>query len=257
MIDNRIILHISPQTGLKLTKGQLTVLYIPEECPVNCGLPRRSNRSTLVTIKTMKEDFPDLYEILGGENYKPRKKKTTLQYGCPHCLSHEGLVRKRRIERMQKYMKDLSWLAKKAKFELPVCGWSLYFYIPIPKAWSAKKRLMFHGQMNTAKPDTTNYVKIFEDAISNKDETMAQMSGVGKFWVDKRYKGEDGKWQTGSGHIEILLNQPVYNPFGVKFIDQAVQKEPVKRKWKRRKKGDPKKRRRKIVPIKIKEDILQ
>lgn len=258
MENNRIILPITPETGLKLAPGVNMLMYVPETCPVVCGLPRRSLKQPVVTVKTMKEDFPDLYEILGGEDYKPRKRKKEIRYGCPHCLSQEGLRMKRRIERLKKYREELAFLAKKAEFELPVCGWSLYFYLPIPKQWSKKKRAAYHGQINTAKPDIDNLEKNFFDSLSKKDETVGQLSGHGKFWVDRLYIDENGEKQKGEGYIEILLNQPVYNPFNKTLLTPVQLKEP-KRKWTKRETGDPLKRKskKKIKPLKIRKDLIK
>ena len=45
--------------------------------------------------------------------------------------------------------------------------------------------------------------------MSIVDEQVAQMSGLGKFWVNQE-----------KGYVEILTSQELYNPFGVQFIDQ-------------------------------------
>lgn len=246
-MQDRIILPITPQTGLKLAPGVAMLMYVPEDCPQACGLPRRSLKQAVVTVKTMKKDFPDLYEILGGENYKPRKRRKEIRYGCPHCLSYEGLRLKRRIERMVKYREDLAFLAKKAEFELPICGWSLYFYMPIPKGWSLKKRKQMHGQMNLAKPDCKNMLAIFEDSISKTDERNSQMAGLGKFWVDTMTI-VNGEKVIGNGWIEILLNQKTYNPLNVQWINQDDRDFNKKRKWTKREPGDPLKRTAKPKP---------
>lgn len=86
-------------------------------------------------------------------------------------------------------------------FTLPVCGWSVYFHIPVPKSWSEKKKIRMHGQLKLTRPDLTNYTKAFEDGVSRADETNAQMSGLGKFYVNAE-----------CGYVEVILNQPLYNP---------------------------------------------
>lgn len=67
-----------------------------------------------------------------------------------------------------------------------------------------------HGQFHMQKPDTSNLIKAFEDALTGSDQHIAQRSGDGKFWVNQEH-----------GYIEILVDQPLYNPFGVQFIDQG------------------------------------
>lgn len=75
-----------------------------------------------------------------------------------------------------------------------------------------------HGQLKTTRPDLDNFAKGIFDSLGRKrggdmsepdDEIVAQLSAIGKFWID-----------ADEGYIEILLNQPVYNPFGVTFIKQ-------------------------------------
>lgn len=207
----------------------------------------------------MQKKYPELWEVLGGENWNPRQRKKIIRYGCPHMITQEGLVRKRRIERMIKYREDLLEMALDKKFELPVSGWSLYFYLPMPKHWPAKKRNLLHGQPNMAKPDVDNMYKLFSDALSKVDERVAQLSGLGKFWIDSLYIDEAGKKHRGEGYIEVLLNQPLYNPFNVEFINQDLLQLQPKRTWIRRQKDDPKKRvpRRKPKPLKLREDSLR
>lgn len=145
---------------------------------------------------------------------------------CPHVLQKEGRRIRRRIEQYNKYKTDVLFLAKKAGFRLPTWGWSVYFYFPMPSSWTKAKKEAMHGQPKLTKPDIDNLEKAFYDSLSITDEEVGQVSGHGKFWV------KDIK----HGHIEILLNQPVYNPFSVTFIDQREFDKRPKRKWVRRNK---------------------
>lgn len=245
--EDRIILSISPQTSIRSTQGAKIVFRIPEDCPKACGLPRCNKNSPLVKVRNMAKLHPDMWEALGGSDWKPRKKKKEIKYGCPHCLSQENLSRKRRLERYNDYKDDLRTLAKKAGFEMPVAGWAWYFYFPMPKSWSKKKKAMLLGQHHCQKPDLNNIEKGAEDALSIIDEKVAQRSGHGKFWIS----------EDEPGYIEIILNKPVYNPFNVVFIDQGSIKLAPKRKWQRsRSKFTPPRKKsvfkRKIIKDKIK-----
>lgn len=183
----RITLNINPQTWVRIISGKhgdQVLFRIPEVCEKG-------------------ED--DAGDITGMpcDDY--------ISYGeCRHCLTKGSRARKRRIERYNKYRADLFFLAKQTGFELPTCGWSLYFYFPVPVRWSKKKKLAMHGQMHLQKPDESNLLKAFEDALSLADENIAQMSGLGKFWVNQE-----------AGYIEILTDQPLYNPFNVEFTDKS------------------------------------
>jgi len=247
MSTDRIILPISPQTSIRSTQGAKIVFRIPEDCPKACGLPRRNKNSPLIKVRNMAKTHPDMWEALGGKDWKPRKKKKEIKYGCPHCLSQENLSRKRRLERYNDYKDDLRTLAKKARFEMPVAGMALYFYFPMPKSWSVKKKVILKGQYHLQKPDIDNLEKGFFDSLVITDEKVAQLSGHGKFWIS----------DDEPGYIEILLNQPIYNPFNVELIDQEVIKMAPKRKWQRsRSKFTPP--RKKPVPIRlIREDKIK
>lgn len=211
MNQDRIILNINPKAQVLSTQGAKIVFVIPEICPKNCGLPRRNSKADMVDIPTMKETHNDLWEALGGEKWKPRKttiKRGWVRYGCPHSLSYENLNFKRRLERNNKWKEELKRQADEIGFTIPHYGWSIYFYFPVPKRFSNKKKKAMHGQLHQAKRgDLDNLMKNFGDALLLEDEKIAQLSGHGKFWVNQE-----------SGYIEILLNQPVYNPFSVNFI---------------------------------------
>lgn len=182
----KLTLDITPQTWVRINAGKhgdQVLFKIPENCEKGTD-----DEGELTGLPC--EDY-----LRDGE--------------CRHCLSKHSRARKRRIERYNKYRTDLFFIAKKAGFELPTCGWSLYFYFPVPKRWSKRKKIEMHGQLHLQKPDESNLLKAFEDSISVSDENIAQMSGLGKFWVNQD-----------RGYIEIITDQPLYNPFGVTFIDQ-------------------------------------
>lgn len=208
MNRDRIILNITPQTNVRATQGAAVLFRIPEECPVNCGLPRKSQKQPKVLVETMAEEFPELWRVLGGDEWKNRKKKKELRYGCPHCLTYENLMHKRRLIRYNEYKKEVKRLADEAGFTLPIAGFALYFYFPMPKQWSNKKKIRMHGQHHLNTPDVDNVEKAVYDAMMKQDKQVAQLSGKGKFWVNQE-----------NGYIEILLNQPVYNPYNVIFLN--------------------------------------
>jgi len=255
-MTDRIILNITPQTGIKIVQDTTVLFRMPEDCPVACGLPRRSEKQPMVNVATMKDKFPDMWEALGGDDWKPRKKKKEIRYGCPHCLSRQGLWLKNRLIKMSKYREQLFMLAKEQGFELPDHGFSVYFYFPMPVQWPLSKRKKMAGQPHKIKSDLDNIYKLWVDSLRTDDEKISQVSGMGKFWIERMYKDEEGKKHKGEGYIEILLNQPVYNPFGVEFINQQ-EAEPQKRKRTKRKPGYEKRTKRKIKPVKIREDLLR
>jgi len=188
MEQNKIILPITPQTKVDVTQNTFKLFRIPETC----------------------------YKGRGKKGCK-EWKKTGL---CSHTLSKEGRYKKRRLEKYNDYKASVLAEAKKVGFELPNYGFALYFYIPIPKRWSIEDRKAMHGQPHMRKPDIDNLEKAIYDSLTFHDERISQLSGLGKFWVDTK-TGTKRTDPIGPGWIEILINQPVYNPFDVTFIDQS------------------------------------
>lgn len=186
MAGKNIIFPISPQTNVTITQNTYKIFNIPEVCP-------KGRKGCLEFRKT---------------NY------------CPHTLNKNGRYMKKRLGRMNDYKATLLGLAKSAGFNLPAYGWSVYFYFPMPKRWKTDERIKMHGQPHFRKPDFDNCYKLLVDALVFQDEQVAQISGGGKFWVDTKI-GTKRQDPCGPGWIEILIDQPVYNPFNVEFIDQS------------------------------------
>lgn len=184
--SNRFILPITPQTKVDVTQRTFMVFNIPEVCPK-------------------------------GRHGCKEYRRTGY---CPHTLNKHGRYMKRRLERYNEYKASVLALAKKSGFELPAYGFSVYFYIPMPKRWTNEDRIMMHGQLHHRKPDWDNLYKALADSLVFNDELIAQISGAGKFWVNTKI-GTKRSDPCGPGWIEILIGQPVYNPFNVQWIDQS------------------------------------
>lgn len=229
-----IKIPITPQTHIRSTYGDRIIFRVPEDCPHNCGLPRRSKNSEKVEVKTMAATNPKLWKAIGGNEWKQRIPKRYIRFGCPHMLSEEGLKRKRQLERYNQYKDAVKALCDQAGFKMPVAGWAVYFFIPIPKSYSAKKRAQLHGQHHLLKPDIDNLMKAMFDSLSVDDQKVAHLSGVGKFWIDAPV-----------GYIEINGNTYLHNPFGVEFIDQIALKAAPKRNWVKKATEDKRKNRKK------------
>lgn len=188
MTLNKFVFKITPQTKVDVTQHTFKLFVIPEICQKGRGHK-------------------------GCVQYK----RTGL---CPHTLSAQGRYMKKRLEKYNDYKSTLLAMAKKMGFDLPGYGFSMYFFIPIPRRWSKKDRKAMHGQMHFRKPDLDNMEKAVYDSLTFKDEQIAQLSGHGKFWVDTRI-GDGIKDPIGPGWIEIITGHEPYNPFGVEWVDQS------------------------------------
>jgi len=57
------------------------------------------------------------------------------------------------------------------------------FYIPMPVSWGKKKRNTLAFEPHIQRPDTTNFVKAFEDALFEEDSIIYDYR-ASKFWTD-------------------------------------------------------------------------
>ena len=99
-------------------------------------------------------------------------------------LRPAGLKRRLRLEKYNDYKDTLLGEVKAKKFTLPPAGCGISFFIPLPKSWSKKKRKLYHGKLHQSKPDLSNLLKAFEDAICAEDKYIAHYSKLEKRWVD-------------------------------------------------------------------------
>lgn len=180
----RIVLKITPQTNVRTTQRDVVVFRIPEECPEQCGQPRRHSKAPMI-------------EVL------KRGKLVMVHAGCKHSLSEEGLKRKNRIVKYNQYKQDLVDVAFDAGFDLPDFGATINFFIPVPPSWSKKKKKAMHHTMHQPKPDLDNLLKALQDALRKVDSSIGHYAGLGKWWLNEP-----------TGYIEIIMTAqntpPVY-----------------------------------------------
>lgn len=242
-VTNRIIIPITPRSWLMFRGGKggdQKYWFIPTTC---------QSRHRVTGDPEDKGKPCDLF--LAGDEYCGHTDDTGKWIA--HTLSKKGRQNKANIERYSKYRHDLYFLANKLGFQLPTCGMAVYYYYPVPVRWTKKKKLEMHGQMKMSKPDLTNLDKAFEDALTDFDEQIGQTAGKGKFWFRPELVDE----YLRKGYIEILLGQPLYNPFGVEFINQyhTINMEDLEsrreKKRARREEIKGERKNREVKPLKI------
>ena len=64
---------------------------------------------------------------------------------------------------------------------------SLTFVLPMPKSWWKKKRRDMDGKPHQGRPDLSNLIKAFEDALFEEDSSIYEYGFMRKEW------GEVGK----------------------------------------------------------------
>lgn len=209
MTNSRIILPLTPVPYIKINsgKGGDHILFSMKE------------------VCEKGEDGGHCQDYIDSLRQRNRAGKKVMEGYCKHTLSESGRVRKWAIERYNKFRMDLFHLAKQAGFQLPSCGMSMYFHFPVKLRASPAKVAALHGQLKLSRPDVVNLKKAAEDSLSTMDEQIAQYSGSGKFWFVHDLLPDDLKKIVvpGQGYIEILLNQPLYNPYDVEFKDKELK----------------------------------
>lgn len=63
-------------------------------------------------------------------------------------------------------------------------GDAVYFYLEMPKSWSAKKRAEMKGQPHRQKPDLDNLLGGLMDGVMDEDKALAHIGNVKKLWHD-------------------------------------------------------------------------
>lgn len=61
---------------------------------------------------------------------------------------------------------------------------ALIFYLPMPKSWSAKKKLSMEGKPHQGKPDIDNLQKSFLDALCEDDSYVYRIRAE-KYWANR------------------------------------------------------------------------
>lgn len=134
-----------------------------------------------------------------------KKGRTVLvRYGCKHSLSEEGLTRKQRLEKYNRYKEELTELALAKNFILPEFNAAVTFFMPVFPSWTKKKKRDLHFKLHTQKPDIDNLLKALQDALKAADCSIAHYNGLTKRWCN-----------FPTGYIEIIVKPgppPKYRP---------------------------------------------
>src|SRR5688500_15474243 len=115
--------------------------------------------------------------------------------------SEAGLRRRHRILAYYQYKENIAAYAKQHGFVLEA-GVAIHFFLPIAIRRTMERRRELHFARHLQKPDLSNLLKAFEDALTKKDEVISHYTGLDKFWVDTLLTGGRNK-TIGPGWIEV------------------------------------------------------
>lgn len=103
--------------------------------------------------------------------------------GKPRMTQRDKWAHRPVIDAYYAFKDDLNLKARAQKFALPD-RFSVTFYLPMPKSWSAKKREDKNLAPHDAKPDLDNLVKALCDCLRSDDSTIWNVAAA-KLWGEK------------------------------------------------------------------------
>lgn len=71
---------------------------------------------------------------------------------------------------------------KQGMGNLPSSIKSIEFNLPMPKAWSKKKKIEMWKTLHTSRPDLDNLLKGLQDALCVEDSHIAEIGSMRKVW---------------------------------------------------------------------------
>ena len=80
------------------------------------------------------------------------------------------------------YCNNLRYLTKGIDLEGEINALSLVFILPMPKSWTKKKRAEMQGKPHKQRPDLSNLIKAFEDALWKEDSHISEYGSMKKAW---------------------------------------------------------------------------
>lgn len=111
-------------------------------------------------------------------------------------LRKDGLNRRNRIERYNKYKVSLLAIAKQIRFTPVEQGMHIVFFLPVPKSLRTPQKIKLHLQLHRKRPDVDNILKGFLDGLLVEDNFIGDVR-VTKRWVNQE-----------TGYIEVIFNTP-------------------------------------------------
>jgi len=111
-------------------------------------------------------------------------------------LRKDGLNRRNRIEKYNKYKVAVLAIAKQMRFSPAEQGMHITFYLPVPKSLRTPQKIKLHMQLHRKRPDVDNMLKGFLDGLLVEDNFIGDVR-VTKRWVNQE-----------TGYIEVIFNPP-------------------------------------------------
>jgi len=137
---------IEPQSALRSTQTQNWLTAITEE---------------------KAQEIEDSYTAQYDKSGKPYWTKVLKNGKTKKLRSKPNHVRtKRYLDKYFAYKEELKTLADKAGFIMPQDAFFMWFFMPMPKSWTKKKKAQMAFKLHKNKKDTDNLSKGLKDALA-------------------------------------------------------------------------------------------
>lgn len=123
-------------------------------------------------------------------------KKITLNVepmGAPRMTRADSWRKRPCVLKYRIRCDELRAEAKRNNFDLHCVLPDIVFYIPMPKSWTKKKKVLMLGKPHKQKPDLDNLLKFWIDGLQKSTRLMQDdceihtISSVKKAWSEKGY----------------------------------------------------------------------
>ena len=102
--------------------------------------------------------------------------------GKPRMTRSDSWRNRDCVNRYYSFKDELSLIFSQSGFEL--CpSISMFFYLPMPKSWSKKKKEAMNNSPHQQKPDIDNLIKAVLDSLYKDDSHFYDVHGV-KYWAE-------------------------------------------------------------------------
>lgn len=182
-----------PQSALRSTQTQNWLTRVSEEEAVKIE-------------NSFKEAFDKKGNKIWVKLLKNGKTKT--------LKSSPNYVRtKRYLEKYLNYKKDLRDYGEKVGFIMPQDAFFMWFFMPMPKTWTKKKKAAMAFKLHKNKKDTDNLSKAIKDALAPRKSNFVQ----------GRQPAMDDRVISSYANAKIYLPDEYIDKVGILIVEYNIE----------------------------------
>lgn len=195
------------------------------------------NWLTKVSIEDA-QALEDKYEMITDAKGKTYWQKISKTGKVKTLSSRPNFVRtKRYLDKYFKYKDDLREHGQKIGFIMPQDAFFMWFFMPMPKTWTKKKKRAMAFKLHKNKKDTDNLSKAIKDSLAPRKSHFSPDAGHGiddrvisSYANAKIYLPDEYKEKVGILIVEYYVHDFLYNFFldsmSIMGIDMNFKQPP-------------------------------